>query len=53
MVDRDGVALKDQKGKIRYVPVIEFTSKKIRNRWSDAVIEAMRAAHPEAFDGGH
>ena len=50
MLDRDGVAMKDQRGKIRYSPLIEFTSKEIRDRWSAAVIVAMRAAHPEAFE---
>lgn len=50
MLGRDGVAMKDQRGKIRYSPLIEFTSKEIRDRWSAAVIDAMRAAHPEAFE---
>jgi DNA-binding cell septation regulator SpoVG len=50
MLDRDGVAMKDQRGKIRYSPLIEFTSKEIRDRWSDTVIEALRSAHPEAFE---
>ncbi len=50
MLDRDGVAMKDAKaGKIRYSPFIEFTSREIRDRWSAAVIEAMRDAHPEVF----
>jgi hypothetical protein len=49
MVDREGVVLKDPNGKIRYTPIIEFTSREIRTRWSDAVIAAMQAAHPEAF----
>ena len=50
MIDRDGQAMKDSKGKIRYTPLIEFTSKEIRDRFSSAVIEAMRAAHPAAFE---
>ena len=50
MLNRDGVVIKDEAGKIRYSPFIEFTSKEIRNRWSDAVIQAMRAAHPEVFE---
>lgn len=49
MVSRDGTVMKGDDGKVRYTPIIEFTSKEIRNRWSDAVIEAMRAAHPEVF----
>ncbi len=51
MVGRDGTVMKDDNGKVRYVPIIEFTDKATRNRWSDSVIEAMRAAHPEAFNG--
>jgi hypothetical protein len=49
MIDREGVAMKDDKGKLRYSPIIEFASREIRDRWSAAVIEAMRAAHPEAL----
>ncbi len=49
MMGKDGVALTDDKGKIRYSPVIEFASKEIRDRWSVGVIEAMRASHPEVF----
>jgi hypothetical protein len=49
MIDREGTALKDDKGKLRYSPIIEFASREIRDRWSAAVIEAMRSAHPEAF----
>lgn len=49
MIGRDGGAMKDDNGKVRYVPIIEFTSKEIRNKWSDAVIEALRAEHPEVF----
>ena len=49
MLDREGAALKDAAGKLRYSPIIEFTSREIRDRWSAAVIDAMRAAHPEAL----
>jgi len=49
MVGRDGVVMKDAGGKTKYVPVIEFTSKEVRDRWSAAVVDAMRAAHPEAL----
>jgi DNA-binding cell septation regulator SpoVG len=50
MIDRDGAVMKDAAGKIRYVPIIDFVSKDVRNKFSAAVIEAMRASHPEAFD---
>jgi hypothetical protein len=47
-MERDDVSMKNQRGKIRYSPLIEFTSKEVRDRWSAAVIDAMRAAYPEA-----
>ena len=49
MVGRDGTVLTDDKGKVRYSPIVEFNSKECRNRWSGAVIEAMRSAYPEVF----
>ncbi len=49
MVGRDGVALTDANGKVKYSPLVEFTSKEIRERFSSAVVEALRAAHPEAL----
>ena len=52
MVDRNGVTMKDPSGKLRYVQVIEFVSKETRNRFSSAVIEALRAVHPEALADG-
>jgi hypothetical protein len=48
MIDRDGVAMKRANGKLRYSPTIQFATKEIRNKFSDAVIAALRAAHPEA-----
>jgi DNA-binding cell septation regulator SpoVG len=50
-IDRDGVVIKDATtGKVRYAAIIEFTSREHRTRWSDAVVEALRATHPEAFE---
>ncbi len=49
MVGRDGTALTDAAGKIRYSPIVEFASKEIRDRFSTAVIDAMRATRPEVF----
>jgi hypothetical protein len=48
-IDRDGVGMKDAAGKLKYTPIISFTSKEVRDRFSNAVIEALRAAHPEVF----
>jgi DNA-binding cell septation regulator SpoVG len=49
MIGRDGAPLKDSAGKARYSPIVEFVSKDVRDRFSAAVIEALRAAHPDAL----
>ena len=51
MVGRDGKVLVGDDGKTKYSPLIEFVSKSVRDRWSEAVIAALLAAHPEALDG--
>ena len=50
MIGRDGSVMKDANGKIKYQPIIEFTSKNVRDKFSRAVVEALRAAHPEALE---
>jgi hypothetical protein len=50
MIGKDGAALKDDKGKVRYSPIIEFRDKDTRDRWSASVVDAMRDACPEAFE---
>ena len=50
MLDKSGVALKDPFGKTKYAAVVEFIDKETRDRFSAAVIDALRAAHPEAFN---
>ena len=49
MVGKDGTVLTDDKGKARYSPIIEFTSKEVRDRFSAAVVDALRASHPEVL----
>jgi hypothetical protein len=49
-IDRTGAVMKGANGKTVYLPIINFTSKERRNAFSDHVIAAMRAAHPEVFD---
>jgi hypothetical protein len=34
-IGSDGVAMKDHDGRTRYAPINEFTSKEIRNKFSD------------------
>jgi hypothetical protein len=50
MLDRDGVVLRDEKNKVRYQPVIEFTSKNVRDRFSTQVIAALRESHPKVLE---
>jgi hypothetical protein len=46
----DGVALRDQAGKIRYAPpVIAFASPEIRSRFSSQVMDVLRQAEPQLF----
>lgn len=49
MLDKDGVALRDEAGKIRYSPIISFESKTARQRFNSIVISALQHAHPEIF----
>jgi hypothetical protein len=50
MIGRDGQHMKDQAGRPLYAPVVTFGSKELRDRFSIAVLDALRAAHPEAFE---
>jgi hypothetical protein len=50
MLDRDGNAMRDPAGKLRWQPLITFTSGKIRNAWSGQVIDALLAQFPDALD---
>lgn len=51
LVDRNGVVMKDADGKVRWQPVIEFASKKVRDAWSHQVVEAVRVKHPDVLAG--
>ena len=52
MLGPDGAALRDDRGKVRYSPpLIEFTSTQARGRFIEQVLEALRLAHPQLFDG--
>jgi hypothetical protein len=49
MLSRDGTALRDEAGKVRYSSIVSFDSKQTRDRLSQAVVDALRRAHPEVF----
>ena len=48
LVGAGGVS-RDKTGKARFIPIITFTTKQHRDRWSGAVVAALRAARPEVF----
>ena len=47
MISRDGSATKDAAGKIQDVPIVSFATKELRDRFSHAVVDALRQIHPE------
>lgn len=49
MLDRNGVAMRDPGGKIRWQPLINFTNGQVRNVWSRQVVDAVRAQFPDAL----
>jgi hypothetical protein len=49
MLDKNGLALRDDRGKVRYSPVITIASKELRDRFSEAIIEAIRLSHPDVL----
>lgn len=48
-IDRNGVALREETGKIRYTPIVGFANRELRSKFSDQVIGALRASYPEAL----
>lgn len=52
-IDRDGVAVRDEeKGKVRYFPVIGFDDVEVLHRFSDATVAALEIYNPDAFGPG-
>ena len=49
-LDKDGQARRDDRGKVVYSPVIQFTDRDVGDAFSDRVIEALLEAYPRAFD---
>jgi hypothetical protein len=47
---RDGALVKGDGGKVQYVPIMAFASRAVSDAFSAAVIEAVLALYPEAFD---
>ena len=49
---QDGIALKDDAGKVRYSPPLIEVEPPVRSAFSDAAVEAVAAFEPSAFEGG-
>lgn len=45
-INKEGVALRDDKGKTKYSPVLEWLDKESADAFSEGVIAAVEAAHP-------
>ena len=49
MLNRDGHQMKDQNGKLMWLPIISFTSREVRDRLNTAILDALHQSHPEAL----
>ena len=48
-IGSDGMVRKDESGKIQYTPVIQWIDRDASDRFSDGVVQALLAAHPNAL----
>jgi hypothetical protein len=49
-VDKDGQPKRDVNGKLAYAALVEWEGRELPDRFSAAVVDLVRAAHPGAFD---
>jgi len=49
MLGRDGTQLRDAAGKPPFTPTISFTSRGDQDAFNGAIVDAVRAAHPEVM----
>jgi hypothetical protein len=49
LLNRDGQQMKDASGKAQWVPLVTFTSRELRDRFSAATIDALRISHPDVL----
>jgi hypothetical protein len=49
MLDRNGTQMWDAAGKLRWTPIVSFKDKPTRDKWSNAVISALKEQHPEVL----
>jgi len=49
-LDKDGKAVREDSGKIKYIAVLQFADRAVGDQFSDAVIAAVLKRYPSAFD---
>ena len=52
IVDAEGRHTTDAGGKRRFAPILQWADRDTADRWSLAVVELIRTAHPGALDNG-
>src|SRR4051794_15599623 len=45
MLDRNCTQMRDTAGKLRWTPIVSFSDRQVRDRWSNGAIEALLAAN--------
>jgi hypothetical protein len=49
IINADGTVARDEKGKVRYVSILEWADRAAADRFGAALLVAMRAEHPNAL----
>lgn len=49
LLNCDGQHMKDASGKAQWAPIVSFISKELRDKFSAAVIDALRISHPDVL----
>jgi hypothetical protein len=52
MLDREGRPLRDQNGRVKYAPVMQFADRTAADQFSQQCIAAALRQHPRIFDDG-
>jgi hypothetical protein len=50
MLNKDGTAIKDASGKVQYAHILDFGTRERRDEFSAAVVRAVLAVSPDAFE---
>lgn len=47
---KDGLPIRDERGKLAYSPILEWRDKRLRDAFSERVVALVRQQHPDALD---